>query len=130
MTYASRATLIDLGFGSLAACGFARGASSISSSMISWQRLMHSSQMYTPWPAISLRTCSWLLPQKLQRYGTFGPLLVVVTRLDLSFAFAPMSCYSVAASGPLSPLELSEEPALPAPPPLPSLFTIGEPMAE
>jgi hypothetical protein len=36
--------------------------------------LMHSSQMYTPWPAISLRTCSWLFPQKEHRYGTFGPL--------------------------------------------------------
>src|SRR5687767_5883492 len=31
---------------------------------------------------MSLRTCSWLLPQKEQRYGTLGPLLllVVVTR--------------------------------------------------
>src|SRR6478736_562569 len=49
--------------------------------MISWQRLMHSSQMYTPWPAMSLRTCSWLFPQKEQRYGTLGPLelLLVVT---------------------------------------------------
>ena len=54
----------------------ARGVSSISSSMISWQRLTHSSQMYTPWPAMSLRTCSWLLPQKQQRYGTL--LLVVI----------------------------------------------------
>src|ERR1035437_130169 len=40
---------------------------------------------------MSLRTCSWLLPQKLQRYGILGPLLVVVTRLDPSFAPAP--CY-------------------------------------
>src|SRR4029077_15992735 len=57
----------------------------ISSSIISWHRLMHSSQMYTPWPAISLRTCSWLLPQKLQRYGTLGPFapLVDVTRAVL-----------------------------------------------
>src|SRR6185503_10485009 len=46
--------------------------------MISWQRLMHSSQMYTPWPAISLRTCSWLLPQNEQRYGTLVPLLPLV----------------------------------------------------
>src|SRR5664279_1047700 len=53
--------------------------------MISWHRLMHSSQMYTPWPAISLRTCSWLFPQKLQRYGTLGPFapLVDVTRAVL-----------------------------------------------
>src|SRR5215212_6350732 len=49
--------------------------------MISWQRLMHSSQMYTPCPAISFRTCSWLLPQNEQRYGTLGPfdVLLVVT---------------------------------------------------
>src|SRR5678815_5235950 len=31
---------------------------------------------------MSLRTCSWLLPQNEQRYGTFAPLLplVVLTR--------------------------------------------------
>src|ERR1700761_1538068 len=38
-----------------------------SSSMISLQRSMHSSQMYTPGPAISFLTCRWDLPQKLQR---------------------------------------------------------------
>src|SRR6266550_5833504 len=38
-----------------------------SSSMISLQRSMHSSQMYTPGPAISFLTCRWLFPQKLQR---------------------------------------------------------------
>src|SRR4029078_13686251 len=38
-----------------------------SSSMISLQRSMHSSQMYTPGPAISFLTCLWLFPQKLQR---------------------------------------------------------------
>src|SRR3954453_17908629 len=38
-----------------------------SSSMISLQRAMHSSQMYTPGPAISFLTCLWLFPQKLQR---------------------------------------------------------------
>ncbi len=80
MTYASSWSLIFRGLGSGVLCDLplARGVSSISSSMISWQRLMHSSQMYTPWPAISLRTCSWLLPQKLQRYGTL--LLVVIGR--------------------------------------------------
>src|ERR671916_140093 len=78
MTYWSRANVICRGFGSLATVGFAFGCSSISSSMISWQRLMHSSQMYTPWPAMSLRTCSWLLPQNEQRYGTFAPLLPLV----------------------------------------------------
>ena len=35
--------------------------------MISLQRSMHSSQMYTPGPAISFLTCRWDLPQKLQR---------------------------------------------------------------
>src|ERR1041384_4735009 len=35
-----------------------------SSSMISLQRSMHSSQMYTPGPAISFFTCFWLFPQK------------------------------------------------------------------
>ena len=77
MTYASSWSLILRGLGRGVADAFdARGVSSISSSMISWHRLMHSSQMYTPWPAMSLRTCSWLLPQKEQRYGTFD--LVVI----------------------------------------------------
>src|ERR1700690_3034407 len=40
------------------------GATS-SSSMISLQRSMHSSQMYTPGPAISFLTCRCDLPQKL-----------------------------------------------------------------
>src|SRR3954470_15299289 len=31
--------------------------------MISLQRSMHSSQMYTPGPAISFLTCFWLFPQ-------------------------------------------------------------------
>src|SRR3712207_3187447 len=42
------------------------GGAVSSSSMISLQRSMHSSQMYTPGPAISFLTCRWLLPQKLQ----------------------------------------------------------------
>src|SRR4051812_30774226 len=92
MTYWSRANLIWRGFGSLAACGRVFGCSSISSSMISWQRLMHSSQIYTPCPAISFRTCSWLLPQKEQRYGTLGPLVlpVAVTDAVLSLPSSPL----------------------------------------
>src|SRR5262245_12865410 len=37
---------------------------------------------------MSLRTCSWLFPQKEQRYGTLGPLelLLVVTCPVSSFA--------------------------------------------
>ena len=67
ITYWSSELVIWRGFGSFCWAGRVLGASSISSSMISWHRLMHSSQMYTPWPAISLRTCSWLLPQNEQR---------------------------------------------------------------
>src|SRR4051795_5690685 len=78
MTYASSASLIWCGLGSFAVDDFGRGVSRRSSSMISWQRLMHSSQMYTPWPAISFRTCSWLFPQKEQRYGTLGPLVLLL----------------------------------------------------
>src|SRR5437764_14470229 len=43
------------------------GGAVSSSSMISLQRSMHSSQMYTPGPAISFLTWRWDLPQKLQR---------------------------------------------------------------
>src|SRR3954447_12506289 len=91
MTYASSASLIWCGFGSFAVDDFGRGVSRSSSSMISWQRLMHSSQMYTPWPAISFRTCSWLFPQNEQRYGTLGPLdvLLVVTEIACSWSAAP-----------------------------------------
>src|SRR3954471_15030061 len=42
-----------------------------SSSMISLQRSMHSSQMYTPGPAMSFLTCRCDLPQKLQRSCSF-----------------------------------------------------------
>src|SRR5215471_2417519 len=49
-----------------------------SSSMISLQRSMHSSQMYTPGPAISFLTCRWLFPQKLQRSCSF-PSLALAT---------------------------------------------------
>src|SRR3954467_7460255 len=104
MTYASSASLIWCGFGSFAVDDFGRGVSRSSSSMISWQRLMHSSQMYTPWPAISFRTCSWLLPQNEQRYGTLGPFVlpVAVTDAFLSLPSSPLllgllGCRSVLA---------------------------------
>src|SRR3954447_9803046 len=45
-----------------------------SSSMISLQRSMHSSQMYTPGPAISFFTCRCDFPQKLQRSCSFPSL--------------------------------------------------------
>src|SRR5436190_10468998 len=47
------------------------GGADSSSSMISLHRSMHSSQMYTPGPAISFLTCRWDLPQKLQRSCSF-----------------------------------------------------------
>src|SRR4029453_6709020 len=50
-----------------------------SSSMISLQRSIHSSQMKTPGPAISFLTCRWLFPQKLQRSCSF-PSLALATR--------------------------------------------------
>src|SRR5215210_7219 len=43
------------------------GGAVSSSSMISLQRSMHSSQMYTPGPAISFLTCRCDFPQKEQR---------------------------------------------------------------
>src|SRR6266516_561865 len=56
-----------------------------SSSMISLQRSMHSSQMYTPGPAISFLTCRWLLPQKLQSSCS----LLSVGRAMRSFGRSP-----------------------------------------
>src|SRR4051794_37383307 len=61
MTYCSRKSWISLGFGS--SSNLRSDDSDSSSSMISLQRSMHSSQMYTPGPAISFLTCFWLLPQ-------------------------------------------------------------------
>src|SRR4051795_8895667 len=47
------------------------GGAVSSSSMISLQRSMHSSQMYTPGPAISFLTCRCDFPQKEQRSCSF-----------------------------------------------------------
>src|SRR5664279_3037567 len=62
MTYWSRYSRIAIGLGSSSSLTSLVSASS--SSMISLHRSMHSSQIYTPGPAISLRTCFWLFPQK------------------------------------------------------------------
>src|SRR5258708_19707060 len=62
MTYVSRNSQISRGLGSSDHRCSAEPASS--SSMISLHRSMHSSQMYTPGPAISFLTCFWLFPQK------------------------------------------------------------------
>src|ERR1700742_1177047 len=47
------------------------GGAVSSSSMISLQRSMHSSQMYPPGPAISFLTCRCDFPQKEQRSCSF-----------------------------------------------------------
>src|SRR3954469_20650123 len=62
MTYWSRKSKISLGLGS--SSHFSSELSENSSSMISLQRSMHSSQMYTPGPAMSFFTCFCDLPQK------------------------------------------------------------------
>src|SRR5436305_10126378 len=67
---------MSLGRGRLSRSSWAGVVSS--SSMISLQRSMHSSQMYTPGPAISFLTCLWLFPQKLQRSCSF-PSLALAT---------------------------------------------------
>src|ERR1700736_6591879 len=61
MTYPSRNSRISAGLGS--SSSLTSSASASSSSMISLHRSMHSSQMYTPGPAMSFLTCFWLLPQ-------------------------------------------------------------------
>src|SRR4051812_26414137 len=62
MTYWSRKSKISLGLGS--SSHFSSELSESSSSMISLHRSMHSSQMYTPGPAMSFLTCFCDLPQK------------------------------------------------------------------
>src|SRR4051794_8154872 len=61
MTYEFRNSKISRGLGSSSRPTSVPSLSS--SSMISLQRSMHSSQMYTPGPAISFLTCFWLFPQ-------------------------------------------------------------------
>src|SRR5438309_1339729 len=65
-----------------------------SSSMISLQRSMHSSQMYTPGPAISFLTCRWLLPQKLQRSCSLPSLA-----LAMQSPFTPKSQFALGRGG-------------------------------
>src|SRR3954470_16961138 len=61
MTYCWRKSWISLGFGS--SSNLRSDDSDSSSSMISLQRSMHSSQIYTPGPAMSFLTCFCDLPQ-------------------------------------------------------------------
>src|SRR3977135_977572 len=59
------------------------GGAESSSSMISLQRSMHSSQMYTPGPAISFLTCRWDLPQKLHRSCSLESVGLAIFRSPL-----------------------------------------------
>src|SRR3954471_16957776 len=61
MTYWSRKSKISFGFGS--SSHLSSELSESSSSMISLHKSMHSSQMYTPGPAMSFLTCFCDLPQ-------------------------------------------------------------------
>src|SRR5690349_24355708 len=61
MMYSCRKSKISRGFGSSTRPSSLASASS--SSMISLQRSLHSSQMYTPGPAMSFLTCFCDLPQ-------------------------------------------------------------------
>src|SRR5689334_25346683 len=61
MTYWSRNSKISRGFGSWSSLSSELSLSS--SSMISLHRSLHSSQMYTPGPAISFLTCFCDFPQ-------------------------------------------------------------------
>ncbi|CFP62754.1 Uncharacterised protein [Bordetella pertussis] len=65
ITYWSRKVLISAGVGSSERMA-ARAVACASSRMMSLQRSMHSSQMNTEGPAISLRTSCWLLLQNEQ----------------------------------------------------------------
>src|ERR1700742_223548 len=87
MTYPSRKSRISAGLGS--SSSLTSSASASSSSMISLQRSMHSSQMYTPGPAISFLTCFWLFPQ------------------NEHFSRSPPSP-NFATTGPLSPVSLTQ----------------------
>src|SRR3954447_9636881 len=60
--YWSRNSWMSNGLGS--SSSLTSPVSASSSSMISLHRSMHSSQMYTPGPAMSFFTCFWLFPQK------------------------------------------------------------------
>src|SRR5213592_3041087 len=72
MTYWSRIWRISCGVGSLFRSARAASLPAPSSRMMSLQSSMHSSQINTEGPAISLRTSCWLLPQK-EQYKSLSP---------------------------------------------------------
>src|SRR5262245_56379753 len=91
---------MSFGFGRLSRSSAAGVVSS--SSMISLQRSMHSSQMKTPGPAISFFTWRWLLPQKLQSSCSF-PSLARATGLlfysDFTGSATPQTASRTSAVG-------------------------------
>src|SRR5207247_10229219 len=72
-----------MGLGS--SSSFSSAVSESSSSMISLHRSMHSSQMYTPGPAISFLTCRWDLPQKLHRSCSLESVGLAISRPRLVY---------------------------------------------
>src|ERR1700712_1760289 len=97
MTYWSRYSRIAVGLGRSSSLTSLVSASS--SSMISLHRSMHSSQMYTPGPAISLRTCFWLLPQK-EHFSKSPPSPIrAMSPLDLDLASSGRCLVLVPSAG-------------------------------
>src|SRR3954451_13951181 len=106
MTYWSRNSKISLGLGS--SSHFSSELSESSSSMISLHRSMHSSQMYTPGPAISFLTCFCDFPQK-EHFSRSPPSPMRATWTSSLSGADGRRCRSayqetVPPCGPLSPL--------------------------
>src|SRR5438034_477753 len=69
--------------------------------MISLQRSMHSSQMYTPEPAMSFLTCFWLLPQN-EHFSRSPPSPMRAMVVGSYFLFA-VGCLLLPRSAPTLP---------------------------
>src|SRR5436190_16188635 len=72
MTYWSRIWRISRGVGRSDFAPLPPLSEAVSSRMMSLHSSMHSSQMNTDGPAMSLRTSCWLLPQN-EQYSSFSP---------------------------------------------------------
>src|SRR4029450_3689415 len=73
MTYWSRMLRISRGVGRSDLAPLPPLSPAVSSRMMSLQSSMHSSQMNTDGPAMSLRTSCWLLPQN-EQYNSLSPV--------------------------------------------------------
>src|ERR1700712_1284996 len=62
--------------------------------MISLHRSMHSSQMYTPGPAINFLTCFWLFPQK-EHFSRSPPSPIRAMRPSFSRSDLGPTCFSI-----------------------------------